>query len=126
MFLNSFTIVYDSFLSQVWSTNPNAPRKGRNNTVELPMSNSSTISTIATNGNGSHHNGSSSHINGTNSNGSAALPMRNPTSTNPALGMSQDDKRKKRGSYLEAVSMGSLDERSSVGGASVTSEPIDL
>lgn len=39
--------------------------------------------------------------------------------------LSTSEKRKKRESYLEAMSMGSIDERTS-GRSSVTSEPIDL
>ena len=74
--------------------------------------------------NGSQQPNGSSYLNGTN--GGGQPPRRNPTSSNPGQGMSLEDKRKKRGSYLEAVSMGSLDERSSIGGVSVTSEPIDL
>ncbi len=113
----------------MWTSNQDRHRhrKGRNGSV-LAQDAIPEDSGVATNGTSSTR-ASSAMSNVSHASNVSGAPRREVNvSSNPGVGGVGGDKRRKRESYMEAVSMGSLDERASIASSnsSVTSEPIDL
>eukprot|EP00095_Tigriopus_kingsejongensis_P009822 snap_masked-scaffold1100_size62683-processed-gene-0.3 protein:Tk09822 transcript:snap_masked-scaffold1100_size62683-processed-gene-0.3-mRNA-1 annotation:"lipoma hmgic fusion partner-like 3 isoform 1" len=111
----------DKIYQEVWSTNGNQPRKGRNGSVithttnvssnPAPTAQRSTTPASQLNGVGA----TTGSIGGGSLGGSNLSISRRENNVE----LTTSEKRKKRESYLEAMSMGSLDERTS-GRSSVT------
>lgn len=111
----------DKIYQEVWSTNGNQPRKGRNGSV---VTNSTQVNTdpAAARSNRATHMGSQLNVGSTSVSGSVNGSMGGSNlsiNRRDNTELSTSEKRKKRESYLEAMSMGSIDERTS-GRSSVT------